>query len=1116
MKIERTYYKFWVVRCLSSILLSGALLLLLANCSKQNVEEHPTLFTELSPDSTGVAFVNNLKFDQEFNIYTYRNFYNGGGVGLADINNDNLVDVYLISNQGTNKLFLNKGNFQFEDITDRAKVGGTKAWSTGVSFADVNGDGWMDIYVCNSGDVNGDDKENELFINNHDLTFTEKANEYGVADKGYTTHAAFFDFDRDNDLDLYILNNSFQAIGSFNLQKNERPKRDSLGGHKFFRNDNGHFTDISEKAGIYGSVIGFGLGVAVGDFNRDGWPDIYVSNDFFERDYLYVNNKNGTFKECLPEQMKSISGASMGADIGDINNDGWPDIFVTEMLPKDNERLKTVTTFENWDRYQQNVRNGYYHQFTRNMLQLNNGNGVFSEVGRLTGMEATDWSWGALIFDMDNDGRKDVFVANGIYQDLTDQDYLQYVSNEEVVKSIVTNNKVDYKKLVEVIPSTPVADFAFQNNGGLTFTNKADEWGLGKPNFSNGAAYGDLDNDGDLDLVVNRLNEPSAIVRNNTRQFNPANRYLRFELTGTGANMFAVGALIEIKKGETIFYVEQFPNRGFESSVDHRPNIGLGAIDTVDVITVTWPDGKKTVLNNVATNQVIKLSQHDAQLIQDPSSPRVTPLLTVVEFDKDVFVHEENDFVDFDRDKLVYHMLSREGPRISTGDINGDGLDDFFVGGAKGFPSATFVQNSSGKFNQSNVSLFENSAIAEDLASLLFDADKDGDLDLYVCTGSNEFSSSSDALADRLYFNDGNGNFTRSNQVLPTGAFENTSTVKASDFDRDGDLDLFVGIRSNAFLYGEPMNGYLLANDGRGKFKDVTGDVAPGLSRIGMITDASWGDVDGDKDDDLIVVGEYMPIKVFYNEGAKLVDKTELVGLGKSNGWWNRVEPADLDQDGDLDFVVANYGLNSRFKASADKPISMYVNDFDKNGTVEQIVCMYSGDKNYPMVLRHDLVSQIPSLKKKYLRYESYKDQTIENIFTPEEMKGTIEVKAFELGSGVLWNDNGILNFKRLPIEAQYSPMYAIEIFDFDSDGNPDILMGGNQYGVKPEIGRYDASYGVLLKGNGKKDFNAVSSGESGFLVQGEIRDMSRLKLKGKNAILVARNNASVVFYYTK
>jgi hypothetical protein len=580
--------------------------------------------------------------------------------------------------------------------------------------------------------------------------------------------------------------------------------------------------------------------------------------------------------------------------------------------------------------------------------------------------------------------------------------------------------------------------------------------------------------------------------------------------------MFAVGALIEIKKEETTFYIEQFPNRGFESSVDHRPNVGLGTIDTVDVITVTWPDGKKTVLNDVVTNQVIKLKQDDAQLINEPSSPRASTLLTVAKFEKDVFVHEENDFVDFDRDKLVYHMLSREGPRISTGDINGDGLDDFFVGGAKGFPSATFVQNSTGKFTRTNVSLFENSAIAEDLASLFFDADKDGDLDLYVCTGSNEFSSSSDALADRLYFNDGKGNLTRSDQVLPTGAFENTSTVKASDFDRDGDLDLFVGTRSNAFLYGEPMNGYLLENDGHGKFNDITADVAPALSRLGMITDASWADVDGDQNDDLIVVGEYMPIKVFYNEGAKLVDKTESAGLGKSNGWWNRVEPADLDHDGDLDFVVANYGLNSRFKASAEKPISMYVNDFDKNGTVEQIVCMYSGDKNYPMVLRHDLVSQIPSLKKKYLRYESYKDQTIENIFSPEEMKGTIEVKAFELGSGVLWNDNGKLNFKRLPIEAQYSPMYAIEIYDFDGDGNLDILMGGNQYGVKPEIGRYDASYGILLKGDGKKDFKVVSSGESGFLVQGEIRDMSRLKVKGKNAILVARNNASVVFYYTK
>ncbi len=1088
--------------------------LLFGACINQE-QKKSTLFQKVSSDSTGVNFTNKLEFSQEFNIYTYRNFYNGGGVGLGDINNDGLIDIYFNGNQLPNKLFLNKGNFKFEDITEKAGVAGTKSWSTGVSMADVNGDGWLDIYVCNSGDVKGDDKENELFINNGDLTFTERAREYGIADKGFTTHAVFFDYDRDNDLDLYILNNSYQAIGSFNLMKNERPKRDALGGDKLMRNDGDHFTDVSEEAGIYGSVIGFGLGATIGDVNKDGWPDIYVSNDFFERDYLYLNNQDGTFTERLTEQMKSISGASMGADLADINNDGWPDIFVTEMLPETNERIKTVTTFENWDRYQYSVSNDYHHQFTRNMLQLNKGDNSFSEVGRLTGMEATDWSWGALMFDMDNDGWKDVFVANGIFQDLTNQDYLQYVSNEEVVKSIVSNNSVNYKKLVELIPSNPVPDYAFHNQGNLTFINKADEWGIGEPNFSNGSAYGDLDNDGDLDLVINGVNESASVIRNETTRLFPENKYLKFVLKGIGKNTQAIGTTIEIVAGDDRFYLEQVPNRGFESSVDPRPNLGLGKIDTVDLVRVRWPDGRETLLKNLATNQLITLDQREATSLSSP--PSATDLIFVNISSPINFKHKENEFVDFDRDKLLYHMLSTEGPRVSKGDVNGDGLEDIYIGGARDSAGSLFLQTSEGSFKATNQTLFELDKVSEDQGSLFFDADNDNDLDLYVCSGGSEFSNISNALLDRLYLNDGNGMFTKSTQLLPTPALESTSTVKAADYDNDGDLDLFVGVRGQAFSYGLPMNGYILNNNGEGIFSDVTATVAPELIKVGLITDATWADIDGDSDPDLIVVGEYMPIKVFINEAGHLIDKTESAGLSLTNGWWNRILASDLDKDGDIDFVVANHGLNSRFKASSQKPISMYVNDFDRNGAIEQIICTFNGDKSYPIVLRHDLMTQIPALKKKYLKYEDYKDQTIQDIFTKEELEGAVKLEAYELGTGVLMNEgNGTLIFKRLPIEAQFSAVYAIEVSDFDSDGNVDILLGGNLYRVKPEAGRYDGSYGVFLKGDGKGGFKSVTPLKSGLSIHGEVRDFTMIKSAGANFLMVARNNDAVLFYKTK
>ncbi len=1083
-------------------------LVILSQCSEKDTQSASTLFENIPSKSSGVNFRNDLSFDEDFNIYTYRNFYNGGGVGLGDVNDDGLIDIYLTSNQGPNQLYLNKGNFQFEDITSKAGVAGTKAWSTGVSIADVNGDGRVDIYVANSGDIKGDGKENELFINNGDLTFSEKAAEFGVADRGFTTHSVFFDYDKDNDLDLYILNNSYQAIGSFNLTKNERPKRDSLGGDKLLRNDNGHFTDVSEKAGIFGSVIGFGLGVTVGDVNHDGWQDIYVSNDFFERDYLYVNSHDGTFKEVLTEQMKSVSGASMGADLADINNDANPDIFVTEMLPWRNDRLKTVTTFESWDRYNFSVQNDYYHQFTRNMLQLNNGDGTFSEIGRLAGVEATDWSWGALIFDMDNDGWRDIFVSNGIYQDLTNQDYLQYVSNEEVVRSIVSGGKVDYKKLVELIPSHAVPNQAFQNKHGIQFKEVSKEWGLNQPDFSNGAAYGDLDNDGDLDIVINNVNSLTSIYKNNTDT--STSRYLKFILAGPPGNTGAFGTRITIKdKGQT-FYGEQMPIRGFESSVDPRPNFGLGSRDTVDQVLVQWPDGSEYAMTNVPTNQTLRLSMG-----KDVSASIATPDPIAVKLFDQLhglidYKHEEASFVDFDRDRLILHMLSNEGPRMSKADVNGDGLEDIYIGGAKGSSGALLIQHKPGKFTKSNQALLEADNTSEDMASEFLDFDGDGDVDLYVCSGGNELPSTSSALADRLYVNDGKGNFTKQPVMVMSSKYESKSTVKAGDYDGDGDMDLFVGERLRPFAYGMPCKGYVLRSDGN-SFTDVTSEVAPALIDIGMITDAAWSDVDHDKDLDLVIVGEYMPIKVLVNDNGKFVDHTKEFGLEKTNGWWNRIEAADLDGDGYDDFVLGNHGLNSRVRASEQKPVCMYVNDFDQNGTMEQIVCTFNGDKSYPLALRHDLISQLPFLKKKYLKYESYEDQTITDIFTPEQMKNALKLEAYVLENSILWNEKGKgLSLKALPVEAQLSPVYGIETGDFNNDQKTDILLGGNQYRVKPELGRYDASYGMFLSGDGERGFVAQPT-STGWRIDGEVRDILTVNIGGRQVIVVAKSNAAVV-----
>ena len=1083
--------------------------------SSHSDQTHAPLFSLLDKKRTHIDFVNQVDYTEEYNTYTYRNFYNGAGVGIGDFNNDGLPDIYLCGNLVGNKLYINKGNFVFEDVTERAGVACKGSWSTGVTIADVNGDGWPDIYVCKSGNPNSKNRHNELFINNGDLTFTEKSTEYGLDITGLSNHAAFFDYDHDGDLDCYLLSNSFQSVTDFDMKPGQREIRDTLGANRLFRNDNGHFVDVSREAGIYGSKIGFGLGVTIGDVNRDGWPDIYVSNDFFERDYLYINNKDGTFTESLENQMGEISLGAMGADMADINNDAWPEIFVTEMTPEENARQKTKAMFESWDTYQQKLAKGYYRQFARNTLQLNNQNGSFSEIGRLSGVSTTDWSWGALIMDLDNDGWKDIFVANGIYKDLLDRDYLDIYSDPSVMRSMIKTEKKAILKLIEMIPSVRIPNYAFHNNKDLTFTNVSESWGLGTPSFSNGAAYADLDNDGDLDLVVNNVNMPPFIYRNETNK-KPGSNFLMVTLKGTGKNTGAIGAEVTLYYGGKINYEELMPMRGFQSSVYNLLHFCLGYAKIIDSMIVDWPDGKCTVLHDIAVNQFLKLYQKDAvNRILNATEKKVAPIFQkedkIAGLD---FKHKENDFNEFDRDRLLFQMISNEGPHIAVGDVNGDGLDDIFICGASGSPGALYVQDRNGHFKKTNEELFEADKLCEDTDCAFFDADGDGDLDLYVASGGSQFPSSSSALADRLYINDGKGHFVKSAQILPAGKYESTSCVRPADFDKDGHIDLFVGIRCRPFEYGLPANGYLLQNDGHGNFKDVTAKLAPGLLNIGMITDMVWADVNNDGFPDMVIVGDWMPIKIFINENGIFKDESESYGLSNTEGWWHSIVAKDLNGDGKIDFILGNNGLNSRFKASASRPITMYVNDFDLNGSVEQIICAYNGDKSYPVAMKDDIVKQIPSLAVKFKKFEDYKDATIEDLFSPEILQRSVKLNAKYMQSCVMINTGkGSFHLSPLPLEAQFSPVYAITADDFDHDGICDILIGGNQYRAKPQTGINDASYGLFLKGDTGGTWRSVSSLNSGIFTKGEIRDMKILHINGTRIIAVARNYDNLQFY---